>query len=342
VISAQNRSLFRLFRRTNRAQSLHVDAMLTRGFAGGKLSFATRARWLYCGPARFAAPRLRTPLGDPACLCSVRSFASYLSCSSSRSAAPLRSKLAQSTRVELVVDEATPGRTVAWPVTTGVPFPRGALTDDDHCTLVDDTGAERPLQTKVAATWDAERKSIRWLTIDFIAQPGRKYALLFGPDVLRERFFPTLTVAYAGDTRAANHAVVSTGAIQVDFAPRAPEALHAVRLDVNGDGTIAHDERVAGGQKEGDHTFTEASGRISSSARDAKDRTIHRRSHRTGSGLHPGRRLVHRSRRPADGCLSNALSPLRGPLADEGDRRVPDHRVDARRAIQRHRAAAGA
>jgi hypothetical protein len=178
------------------------------------------------------------------------------------------------TRVELVVDEATQSRTVAWPVTTGVPFPRGGLVDAQHCRLVDDTGAERPLQTKVAATWDAARSSIRWLTIDFIARPGRKYALEFGPDVRREPNSPQLTVAYAGDTRAANHAVVSTGAIQVDFAPRAPEVLHAVRLDLNGDGTITPQERVAFGPKEGDHTFTEAAGRVSSSARDAKDRTI--------------------------------------------------------------------
>jgi len=178
------------------------------------------------------------------------------------------------TRVDLVVDEVTQNRTVAWPVTTGVPFPRGGLVDARHCRLVDDTGAEQSLQTKVAATWDAARSSIRWLTIDFIARPGRKYALEFGPDVRREPNSPQLTVAYAGDTRAANHAVVSTGAIQVDFAPRAPEVLHAVRIDLNDDGTIAPDERIAGGPKEGDHTFTEASGRISSSARDVKDRTI--------------------------------------------------------------------
>lgn len=178
------------------------------------------------------------------------------------------------TRIELIVDEATENRSVAWPVTTGVPFPRGGLLDARHCRLVDDTGAEQPLQTKVAATWDAARSSIRWLTIDFIARPGRKYALEFGPDVVRQRFDSAITVAYAGDTRAANHAIVSTGALQVDFAPRAPEVLHAVRIDVNGDGTITSDEGIAGGTKEGEHTFTEPSGRISSSARDVKDRTI--------------------------------------------------------------------
>src|SRR5262245_19993018 len=90
------------------------------------------------------------------------------------------------TRVDLLIDEAQPGRTAPWPVTTGVPFPRGQLTDAAHCRLIDDIGAECPLQARVAATWDVERRSIRWLTVDFLAQPGRKYGLEFGPDVRRQ------------------------------------------------------------------------------------------------------------------------------------------------------------
>src|SRR5205085_7975605 len=92
------------------------------------------------------------------------------------------------TRVDLVVDELRANRTVPWPVTTGVPFPQGGLKDANQCRLVDDRGEEQPLQAKVAATWDAARASIRWLTIDFIARPGRKYSLEFGPDVTRKSF----------------------------------------------------------------------------------------------------------------------------------------------------------
>ncbi|QDU26059.1 hypothetical protein ETAA8_11310 [Anatilimnocola aggregata] len=82
------------------------------------------------------------------------------------------------TRVPLVIDEPYAGRTVSWPITTGVPFPRGLLKEAAHCRLVDDLNREQPLQAKVAATWDAEKTSIRWLTIDFIAEPGRKYSLV--------------------------------------------------------------------------------------------------------------------------------------------------------------------
>jgi len=45
------------------------------------------------------------------------------------------------TRVEIVVDDPVPDRKVSWPVTTGVPFPRGALQALDQVRLTDDTGA---------------------------------------------------------------------------------------------------------------------------------------------------------------------------------------------------------
>lgn len=82
------------------------------------------------------------------------------------------------TRVPLVINEAFADRAVPWPVTTGVPFPRDILKKAEKCRLVDDQGREWPVQTKVAATWDAQKTSIRWLTIDFIAKPGRKYFLV--------------------------------------------------------------------------------------------------------------------------------------------------------------------
>src|SRR5687767_5205520 len=70
------------------------------------------------------------------------------------------------TRVDLILDEVEP-RTIAWPVTTGVPFPRDRLRSADRCRLVDDLGAEQPLQARAAATWDGPGGSVRWLTIDF-------------------------------------------------------------------------------------------------------------------------------------------------------------------------------
>src|SRR5688572_8468444 len=121
----------------------------------------------------------------------------------------LASRSIAATRVPLVIDEPFADRTAPWPVTTGVPFPRDALVDEQRCRLVDDTGAEQPLQSRVAATWDAQAKSIRWLTIDFIAQPGRSYALEFGDDVRRKPVASSIKLTRGGSLK------ISTGPLAV-------------------------------------------------------------------------------------------------------------------------------
>lgn len=163
------------------------------------------------------------------------------------------------TRVDLVIDEPMANRTVPWPITTGVPFPRGALTTPDNCRLVDDTGAEQLLQAKVAATWDAERTSIRWLTIDFIAQPGRKYALEFGEGLNRKRMESPLVIA--GDPPK-----VTTGSLAVEFSQTGPAALGTI--------SIASNNAFASGGRDGDHVYIDQDGRRFTSAGDGKDRQI--------------------------------------------------------------------
>src|SRR5688572_8226061 len=88
----------------------------------------------------------------------------------------LCSEARAASRVDIVLDEIQ-ARSVPWPITTGVPFPRGKLSSAACCRLIDDTGKEHLLQAKTTATWDGPRGSVRWLTIDFIAVPGRKFAL---------------------------------------------------------------------------------------------------------------------------------------------------------------------
>lgn len=118
-------------------------------------------------------------------------------------------------RVELVLDEVQ-ARSVPWPVTTGVPFPRAKLPSPENCRLIDDTGTECLVQAKAAATWDGPRGSVRWLTIDFVARPGRKYALEFGADVGRKPVESPLRVASEKLVR------VQTGAIAIDFPQQGP------------------------------------------------------------------------------------------------------------------------
>lgn len=172
------------------------------------------------------------------------------------------------TRVDLVINEPAAGRSVAWPVTTGVPFPRGALTAAENCRLVDDKGDEQLLQAKVAATWDAQRSSIRWLTIDFVAQPGRKYALEFGPETQRQVKGSSLKVTEAEPLH------VSTGALTAEFSFKTPAALGRIAVDLNGDGLIEPIETIASGGRAGDHVYVDRQGRRFSSERDGADRKI--------------------------------------------------------------------
>lgn len=172
------------------------------------------------------------------------------------------------TRIELVIDEALPHRSVAWPVTTGVPFAEGTLANAEQCRLVDDQGAEQPLQTKVAATWNAERTSIRWLTIDFIAHAGRRYVLEFGADIRPKAIPPAISVMKG------ENIVVRTGSLQIEFAQRSNAVLKDISFDLNGDRQFSPDERIAGGAPEGDHLFVDQQHDISSNLRDANDRQI--------------------------------------------------------------------
>lgn len=73
------------------------------------------------------------------------------------------------------------------PMTLGVPFPRGALSDPSKVRLVDEQGLELPLQVKETARW-SRFGSVKWLlcdfTIDLAGQP-REVFLEYGPQVER-------------------------------------------------------------------------------------------------------------------------------------------------------------
>lgn len=70
-------------------------------------------------------------------------------------------------------------------VTSGVPFPQGALHSPDNVRLLDEQGHEVPLQTRVTGTW--RDGSIQWLLLDFPcsveANKTRQFSLQWGGGV---------------------------------------------------------------------------------------------------------------------------------------------------------------
>lgn len=85
--------------------------------------------------------------------------------------------------IPIEIDDAAGPGPDTWPVTTGVPFPRGALASADQIRLVDGAGAEIPIQKEVTATWDPAGTEVKWLLLDFQASALETYRLQYGAGV---------------------------------------------------------------------------------------------------------------------------------------------------------------
>ena len=71
----------------------------------------------------------------------------------------------------------------AFPVTSGVPFPKGVLGSERQLRLLDGQGREAPLQVETLARWPDG--SVKWALLDFQAPAGGQYSLEYGAGVAR-------------------------------------------------------------------------------------------------------------------------------------------------------------
>ena len=112
-----------------------------------------------------------------------------------------------------------------FPVTSGVPFPRGALSSDAHLRLLDAQDQEVPLQTEVQARWPDG--SVKWVLLDFQASPPQSsaYSLEYGRDVTR-RSFPSPLRVTDGDKAL----TVSTGALRFVISKHGPGLIQSLSL----------------------------------------------------------------------------------------------------------------
>jgi hypothetical protein len=97
------------------------------------------------------------------------------------------SKTKQSGQVTLRVEPpATVGDKLRdWPVTSGVPFPKGALGSADRVRLLDAKDASVPLDAIATGRWPDG--SVKWLLLDFRHHgPAASYTLEYGPSVKPE------------------------------------------------------------------------------------------------------------------------------------------------------------
>ncbi len=96
----------------------------------------------------------------------------------------LASTLADAGSIPVVVDRFLPDARSAEPVKFGTPFPIDTLKVDSPIAVVDDKGQTVPSQSRVLATWDASgSRGVRWLLVDFCADPQRQYRIVHGDDL---------------------------------------------------------------------------------------------------------------------------------------------------------------
>lgn len=75
--------------------------------------------------------------------------------------------VAVETSIPIHLEEVGGIARVATPVTAGIPFPKGVLTDERRVQLKDPAGKAVPMKTQVLARW--KDKSVKWLLLDFAA-----------------------------------------------------------------------------------------------------------------------------------------------------------------------------
>jgi len=116
-------------------------------------------------------------------------------------------------RVPVFVDEPVGRDWSDFPVSVGVPFPRGVLDSVGRVRIVDQQGIEVPSQVKLTSTWNPDGRDVRWLLADFLASStrgaGARYALEYGQEAARA------AVPNAVQVAASEKAViVDTGAVR--------------------------------------------------------------------------------------------------------------------------------
>jgi len=126
-----------------------------------------------------------------------------------------------SARVQLQVEPSA--KAVVFPVTAGVPFPKGALGSHARLRMLDSQGREAPLQTQTLARWDDG--SVKWALLDAQASGGA-YLLEYGSAVSRKPVSSELKV-----TEDAGGVTVTTGPLKFTVSKKRFGFLESVLLD---------------------------------------------------------------------------------------------------------------
>ena len=159
---------------------------------------------------------------------------------------------AQGLRVPLTVTEPAGVVRADEPVTSGVPLPKGAVTDVGRLRLVGPDGKPVPAQFRVLSRWWKGLEgpkgaafangdgSIKWVLVDFQANVAAKASAVF--TLTDGGAAPAATPLKVAQTAEA--VAVVTGPLKFTVSKTASRLFDAVWLDANGDGAFGDDEQV--------------------------------------------------------------------------------------------------
>jgi len=114
--------------------------------------------------------------------------------------------------VRLEVTDYSGVNRIDWPVTSGIPLPKGAVKDEQNIALFNSEGREILLQTSVLSRYWESDSSIRWVLLDFRANVPTHgtsyYTVKYGDEIHRHQFPTELKVKKEGNEVSINTGVL--------------------------------------------------------------------------------------------------------------------------------------
>ncbi|MDA0834318.1 MAG: hypothetical protein O2955_03240 [Planctomycetota bacterium] len=144
--------------------------------------------------------------------------------------------------IPLTITEPSGIQREDWPVTSGIPIPRGRLTDDSRVALFTASDVRVPLQTTVLSRWSDG--SIKWLLLDFqidlLPSETKAFVLKENAEIRNLDDISSVTLVDDGCT-----VTIHTGPLKFKLSRDRFHLFEAVALDRNRDGLLSDEELVA-------------------------------------------------------------------------------------------------
>ncbi len=139
--------------------------------------------------------------------------------------------------IPLQVDFGTSELKVEYPVRGGFPLARGKLRSVKAIRLLSDKTAI-PCQVKPLAFWPD--KSLKWVCLDFMAQPGKKYAV----ELDEKGRQPSVSSPVKAKKKSDGSIEVDTGVLKFEISKNGSGFIDSLWFDANKDGKYADEEML--------------------------------------------------------------------------------------------------